>query len=64
MDGGHVAGALWEGLKRQTARLVGRPDPGYVDVARCRLAYAFLGSHRDVGLLIYADIVKPILLNG
>ena len=34
LDGGHVAGALWEGTKRQWARLRGRPDPGYVDVAK------------------------------
>ena len=34
LDGGHVAGALWEGLKRRIARLRGRPDPGYVDVAK------------------------------
>ena len=27
LDGGHVAGALWEGLKRRIARLRGRPEP-------------------------------------
>ena len=41
LDGGHAAGALWEGLKRRIARLRGRPDPGYVDVAKALpIAYA------------------------
>ncbi len=66
LDGGHVAGALWEGLRRQVARLRRRPDPGPVDVARALpLAYA-VGSMLIVMsvLLIYADIVKPIRLTG
>ena len=41
LDGGHVAGALWEGLKRNAARLLNRPDPGHVDVAKALpVAYA------------------------
>ncbi len=66
LDGGHVAGALWEGLKRQLARLRGRPDPGYVDVAKA-LPVAYSVSVVLLGvslLLIYADIVKPINLGG
>ena len=66
LDGGHVAGALWEGLKRQTARLLRRPNPGYVDVAKALpLAYAvsiaFMGM---AALLIYADVVNPIKIGG
>ena len=34
LDGGHIAGALWEAVRRGVARLRGRPDPGYVDVAK------------------------------
>ena len=34
LDGGHVAGALYEGSRRSVARVRGRPDPGPVDVAR------------------------------
>jgi membrane-associated protease RseP (regulator of RpoE activity) len=34
LDGGHIAGALWEALRRAIARLRRRPDPGYVDVAK------------------------------
>ena len=66
LDGGHVAGALWEGTKRQWARLRGRPDPGYVDVAKA-LPLAYSVSVVLLGmslLLIYADIVKPINLGG
>ena len=66
LDGGHVAGALWEGTKRQWARLRGRPDPGYVDVAKA-LPVAYTVSMVILAmslLLIYADIVKPIDLGG
>lgn len=66
LDGGHVAGAVWEGLRRQVARLRRRPDPGPVDVARALpLAYAiaFLLIGMSV-LLMYADVVNPIRLGG
>lgn len=64
LDGGHVAGALWEGLKRRVARLRGRPDPGPVDVARALpLTYAVASLLFGMSaLLIYADIVNPIKL--
>jgi membrane-associated protease RseP (regulator of RpoE activity) len=66
LDGGHVAGALWEGLKRQVARLRGRPDPGYVDVAKALpVAYAVSSVLIVMSvLLIYADIVNPVRLGG
>ena len=65
LDGGHVAGALYEGARRKIARARGRPDPGPVDVARMLpVAYtvAFLLIGMSV-LLIYADLVNPITLN-
>lgn len=62
LDGGHVAGALWEGLRRRVAKLFGRPDPGPVDTAKIIpltfVVVILLGSMS--ALLIYADIVKPI----
>ncbi len=64
LDGGHAAGALWEGLKRHIARLRGRPNPGYVDVAKA-LPIAYAMSLALIGmsvLLIYADIVNPVKL--
>ncbi len=64
-DGGHVAGALWEALRRGWARLRGRPDPGYVDVAKALpVAYA-MGVVLIVMsvILVYADIVNPVRLS-
>ena len=66
LDGGHVAGALWEAVKKGWARLRRRPDPGYVDVAK-GLPIAYTMSMVLIVmsvLLIYADIVKPIKLFG
>ncbi len=34
LDGGHIAGALYESVKRFIARVRGKPDPGPVDTAR------------------------------
>ncbi len=63
-DGGHIAGALWEGIRRFLAKLFRRPDPGPVDVARLipltMTVVVVLGAMSL--LLVYADIVKPINL--
>lgn len=66
LDGGHVVGALWEGLRRRVARVLGRADPGPVDIARALPVAYVVGMTLIVmsGLLIYADIVKPIRLGG
>ncbi|WP_394250169.1 M50 family metallopeptidase [Arthrobacter pityocampae] len=66
LDGGHVAGALWEGLRRGIARLFKRPDPGPFDMAKLLpLTYAVAILLMGMGvLLIYADIVKPVDLFG
>jgi membrane-associated protease RseP (regulator of RpoE activity) len=65
LDGGHVAGALWEGIRRFFAKLLHRTDPGPVDTARVIpltfVVVILLGSMS--ALLIYADIVKPISIN-
>jgi membrane-associated protease RseP (regulator of RpoE activity) len=66
LDGGHIAGALWEGLKRGIARLARRPDPGHVDVAKALpLTYVMAVVIVTMGaLLVYADLVNPVRLNG
>ncbi len=66
LDGGHVAGALWEGVRRAFARLRRRPDPGPADVARLLpVAYAMSSLLIVMSvLLIYADIVNPVRLGG
>lgn len=66
LDGGHVAGAIWESLKRRGAKLLKRPDPGPVDVAKA-LPLVYVMSVVLIGmslLLLYADIVRPITLRG
>lgn len=64
LDGGHILGALYEGAKRRTYRLLGKADPGPVDTARMMpITFAVvvvLGAMTL--LLLYADIVKPISL--
>jgi membrane-associated protease RseP (regulator of RpoE activity) len=66
LDGGHVAGALWEGLRRRIAALLKRPDPGPVDVAKALpLVYVMSALLIAMSLmLLYADIVRPIRLGG
>ena len=64
LDGGHIIGALWEGLKRGFAKLFRRPDPGPVDTAKVvPLTFAVVIILGAMSLLLaYADIVKPITL--
>ncbi|ODA90738.1 peptidase [Leifsonia xyli subsp. xyli] len=66
LDGGHIAGALWEGIRRSWARLFRRRDPGPVDMAKLMpltFAVAIVLGGMTV-LLMYADIVKPVKLFG
>jgi membrane-associated protease RseP (regulator of RpoE activity) len=66
LDGGHVAGALWEGLRRQVAKLRRRPDPGPVDTARA-LPLIYAGASLLIalsGLLIVADLISPVKLSS
>ncbi|HEX6486555.1 MAG TPA: site-2 protease family protein [Nocardioidaceae bacterium] len=64
LDGGHIAGALYEALRRGIARVLGRPDPGYFDVAKLLpVAYVMAGAILVMSVvLIYADIVAPVRL--
>lgn len=65
LDGGHIAGALYEAARRGLARLRGRPDPGHVDVGRMLpVAYVVGGILMVMSvILIYADIVNPVSLS-
>jgi len=64
LDGGHVAGALYEAGRRRLARLRGQPDPGPVDIARLLpVAYVVAGTLMAMAVVvIWADLVKPISL--
>ncbi|WP_138443753.1 M50 family metallopeptidase [Sinomonas susongensis] len=66
LDGGHVAGALYEGVRRRLASWRRRPDPGPFDIAKLLpLTYAVASLLIAMSvLLIYADIVKPVNLFG
>lgn len=64
LDGGHIAGALWEAVRRGFAKLFGRPDPGHVDVAKLLpVAYVVGAALLVMGVvLIVADLVVPLHL--
>jgi Zn-dependent protease len=66
LDGGHIAGALYEKLRSTVARVRGRPDPGPFDIARLMpVAYAVAGLFIALSaLLLVADLVNPIRLSG
>lgn len=63
LDGGHIAGALYEGVRRLIARLRRKPRPGPADTAKMwPLAYVvtlFLIAMSIVTVL--ADIFKPLV---
>jgi membrane-associated protease RseP (regulator of RpoE activity) len=64
LDGGHVAAAFYEAVRRTIARVLGRPDPGPVDTAKLLpVAYIVGGVILIAGVvLILADIIDPIRL--
>jgi membrane-associated protease RseP (regulator of RpoE activity) len=66
LDGGHIAGALWEGFRRSIAKVFRRRDPGPVDIAKLMpltMTVVVLVGAMSL-LLMYADIVKPINFFG
>ncbi|MET1008365.1 MAG: site-2 protease family protein [Propionibacteriaceae bacterium] len=64
LDGGHIAGAIYEALKRAFARLRRLPDPGFVDTAKMLPVAYVVGAVIAVSgvVLILADIIDPIRL--
>jgi membrane-associated protease RseP (regulator of RpoE activity) len=64
LDGGHVAGAIVESIRRGFARLRKRPKLIFVDVAQLVPVMYVVASVLIVFsvLVMYADIVKPISL--
>jgi membrane-associated protease RseP (regulator of RpoE activity) len=65
LDGGQMAGAIYEAIRRGWARVRRRPDPGFVDVARLLpIGYVMAGVILVVSVvLIYADIVAPVTIS-
>jgi membrane-associated protease RseP (regulator of RpoE activity) len=62
LDGGHIASALWEAVRRGLAKLRGLPDPGFVDAARLLpVAYVMASVMLVMSLvLIVGDLVVPL----
>ncbi|MFE0455905.1 M50 family metallopeptidase [Streptomyces sp. NPDC058914] len=65
LDGGHIAGALWESLRRSIARVLRRPDPGPFDVAKLMpVAYVVAGIFICFTILVLiADVVNPVRIS-
>jgi membrane-associated protease RseP (regulator of RpoE activity) len=66
LDGGHIASALWEAVRRGLAKLRGRPDPGHVDAAKLLpIAYVVAVGMLAMSLvLIVGDFVVPLHIDG
>ncbi|NHU85133.1 PDZ domain-containing protein [Kocuria sp. JC486] len=62
LDGGHIAGALWEKVRRGFAKLTGRADPGPFDPLKLLpLTYVVVGAFLVMTVvLVLADIVEPV----
>lgn len=65
LDGGHIAGALWESLRRGAAKVLRRPDPGPFDVAKLMpVAYVVAGVFICFTVLVLiADVVNPVRIS-
>jgi membrane-associated protease RseP (regulator of RpoE activity) len=65
LDGGHVAGAVWESIRRRAAALFKRPDPGPFDVAKLMpLAYVVASIFIGFTLLVLvADLINPVKIS-
>jgi membrane-associated protease RseP (regulator of RpoE activity) len=66
LDGGHVAGGIYESIKRGLYRFAGKKDPGPADTALLMpLTWVvFIALLAVSALLITADLVNPISLFG
>ncbi|MER7755534.1 site-2 protease family protein [Kitasatospora sp. NPDC097643] len=65
LDGGHIAGAVWEAVRRHVARVFRRPDPGPFDVARL-MPLAYVVASIFIGftlLVVVADLVNPVKIS-
>ncbi|MGW0536236.1 M50 family metallopeptidase [Streptomyces sp. NPDC003032] len=65
LDGGHIAGALWESARRNVAKVLRRPDPGPFDVAKLMpVAYVVAGIFICFTILVLiADVVNPVRIS-
>lgn len=62
LDGGHIAGGIYEAARRAVARLRRRPDPGPADTARM-LPVAYVVATLLIlmsAVVMLADVIRPI----
>ncbi|WP_137846355.1 site-2 protease family protein [Microbacterium sp. 2FI] len=66
LDGGHIAVALWDGIRRAWAKLFRRPPPPPVDATKLvPVTFVVVVALISMGaVLILADIVNPVSLFG
>ena len=66
LDGGHVAGGIYEWIKRLGYRILGKKDPGPADTAMLMPLtwFVFIGLLAMSALLILADLINPVQLFG
>ncbi|MSZ20255.1 MAG: PDZ domain-containing protein [Actinobacteria bacterium] len=66
LDGGHVAGGIYESIKRGLFRALGKKDPGPADTALLMPLtwFVFIALLAVSALLITADLVNPVSLFG
>jgi membrane-associated protease RseP (regulator of RpoE activity) len=64
LDGGHIAGGIYESLKRGVFRVAGKPAPGPADTALLMPVtwVVFIALMAMSALLIIADLVNPITI--
>ncbi len=64
LDGGHIAGGIYESIKRGIYRVLRKPAPGPADTALLMPAtwFVFILLMAMSALLIIADLVNPITL--
>ncbi|MEY4437392.1 MAG: hypothetical protein RL100_856 [Actinomycetota bacterium] len=64
LDGGHIAGAIYEAIKRGVYRIAGKPAPGPADTALLMPItwFVFIALMAMSALLILADFINPISL--
>ena len=66
LDGGHIAGGVYESIKRGLYRVAGRKDPGPADTALLMpiTYFVFILLLAVSALLITADLLNPISIFG
>ena len=66
LDGGHIAGGVYESIKRGLYRVAGRKDPGPADTALLMPVtyFVFILLLAVSALLITADLLNPVSIFG